>query len=305
MISSSFRKVSDDGFEATVEVTVTRDFTKSWRRNAPSQAYLVVIAGPRLGHRSVLGEQSLDVGRGAACGLQLDADSVSRLHARIEWDGRCHRVVDQKSTNGTFVNEARISNEPLHDGDRLQIGKALLKYISGTNIESAYHEEVQRLMRYDGLTGIHNKSHFEEAFHNAIFRAQVSSVPISLVVLDLDHFKNINDTHGHTAGDAVLRQVASVVTRVVPQGVLFARVGGEEFALLCNGFNVQQAHNLAETVRRAVEASRFEFEGQIIPVTLSQGVAERLPTDKTAQEVYQRADAQLYVAKGEGRNCVR
>lgn len=297
--------MSDDGFEATVEVTVTRDFTKSWRRNAPGQAFLVVIAGPRLGHRSVLGEQTLDVGRGVACGLQLDADSVSRLHARIQWDGRAHHVVDLQSTNGTFVNETRVTDYALHDGDRLQIGKALLKYISGNNIESAYHEEVQRLMRYDGLTGIHNKSHFEEAFHNAMFRAQVGTSPMSLVVFDLDHFKNINDTHGHTAGDAVLRQLAAAVTRAMPQGVLFARVGGEEFALLCNGFNAQQAFNLAETVRRVVEATRFEFEGQVIPVTLSLGVTERMPTDAAAAPVYQRADAQLYAAKGAGRNCVR
>ncbi|MEZ4225489.1 MAG: GGDEF domain-containing protein [Polyangiaceae bacterium] len=297
--------MSDDGFEATVEVTVTRDFTRSWRRDAPGQAYLVVIAGPRLGHRAVLGQQALDVGRGAACGLQLDADSVSRLHARIQWDGRSHNVIDLKSTNGTYVNEARITEHALRDGDRLQIGKALLKYISGNNIESAYHEEVQRLMRYDGLTGIHNKSHFEEAFHNAMFRGQVNPTAMSLIVFDLDHFKRINDTHGHTAGDAVLRQVAATVARVIPQGVLFARVGGEEFALLGEGIALAQAHELAETVRRAVEATRFEFEGVVIPVTLSLGVAERLVSDRAAAELYQRADAQLYAAKGSGRNCVR
>ncbi|MBX3131151.1 MAG: GGDEF domain-containing protein [Polyangiaceae bacterium] len=294
----------DDHLETTVEVTVTRDFTRSWRRNLPGQAFLVVIAGPRLGHRVVLAETDLDIGRGASCGLQLDADSVSRQHACIRWDGSAHHVVDLKSTNGTYVNEVRITDHLLSDGDRVQIGKVLLKYLTGANIESAYHEEVQRLMRYDGLTGIHNKSHFDETFHNVVWRARVDPSPTSLIVFDLDFFKRINDTHGHTAGDAVLRQVAAVVAGVLPPGVVFARVGGEEFAIVAQNLGLAQAYQLAEHARRAVEATAFEFDGRQIPVTLSLGVAERLPTDATPDAFYGRADAQLYQAKGSGRNRV-
>ncbi len=294
----------DDLFETTVEVTVTRDFTRSWRRNLPGQAFLIVIAGPRLGHRVVLAEEPLDIGRGANCGLQLDADSVSRTHARITWDGHDHHLLDLKSTNGTYVNEMRISDHALADGDRLQIGKVLLKYITGANIESAYHEEVQRLMRFDGLTGIHNKSHFDEAFHNVVWRARVDPSPTSLIVFDLDFFKRINDTHGHTAGDAVLRQVAAVVAQHVPQGALFARVGGEEFAILCPGLPLAHARHVAEAARRAVETTRFEFDGRVMPITLSLGVAERGAADATADSFYARADAQLYQAKGSGRNRV-
>ncbi|MCA9594512.1 MAG: GGDEF domain-containing protein [Myxococcales bacterium] len=294
----------DDLFETTVEVTVTRDFTRSWRRSVPGQAFLVVIAGPRLGHRVILGEQTIDIGRGSACGLQLDADSVSRLHARITWDGHHHHAVDLRSTNGTYVNEARITDHVLSDGDRLQIGKVLLKYISSANVESAYHEEIQRLMRYDGLTGINNKSHFDETFHNVVWRARMDPKPLSLIVFDLDHFKNINDTHGHTAGDAVLRQVAGVVAQQVPQHFLLARVGGEEFAILCPGAQLEAARQLAERVRAAVEGTRFEFDGTHIPVTVSLGVAERLTTDTAPETLYERADAQLYAAKGGGRNRV-
>ncbi len=294
----------DDLFETTVEVTVTRDFTRSFRRSLPGQAFLVVIAGPRIGHRVPLGEEALDIGRGTACGLQLDADSVSRLHARVQWDGQQHHAVDLRSTNGTYVNEARISDHPLVDGDRLQIGKVLLKYLSGSNVEAAYHEEIQRLMRYDGLTGIHNKSHFDETFHNVIWRARVDPSPTSLIVFDLDHFKQVNDTHGHTAGDAVLRRVATLVAEQVPPSALFARVGGEEFAVICPGARLADAHALAERLRAIVEVSPSEFDGKVIPVTLSLGVAERLPTDATPAQLYERADMQLYAAKHGGRNRV-
>jgi two-component system, cell cycle response regulator len=294
-----------DLYETTVEVTITRDFTRSLRRVASWQAYLVVIAGPKLGHRAVLDERPLEIGRGTQCGLQLDADSVSRQHARVEWTGSSHKAVDLGSTNGTFVNEARIGERELSDGDRLQIGKVLLKYISGSNVENAYHEEVQRLMRFDGLTGIHNRSHFEETFHNLLWRARLQPSAVSLILFDLDHFKAINDTHGHTAGDAVLRQVTEIVGAQVPEGHLFARVGGEEFAVLLAGWSAAHAYPVAEAIRRAVETNTFTFEGTHIPVTLSLGIAEWHPTDQTPHQLYERADGQLYAAKGAGRNCVR
>src|SRR5690606_9468878 len=169
------------------------------------------------------------------------------------------------------------------DGDRLQIGKVLLKYISGSNVESAYHEEIQRLMRYDGLTGVHNRSHFEETLHNVIWRARMDPSPTSLILFDLDHFKQINDTYGHTAGDAVLRQVAAIITQQVPPGQLFARVGGEEFAVLLSGVDVQGAYALAESIRRAVESSVFVFDGNRIPVTVSLGVAQRQAADQAPE----------------------
>lgn len=295
----------DDLFETTVEVTVTRDFTRSWRKSTPGQAFLVVIAGPRLGHRVLLGEETLDIGRGVGCGFQLDLDSVSRLHARVRWDGTRHFIEDLRSTNGTYVNENRVGEHPLADGDRVGIGKVLLKYLAGGNVEAAYHEEIQRLMRYDGLTGVFNRSHFDETLHNVLWRARFDGAPVSLILFDLDHFKRVNDTHGHPAGDAVLRQAAAIVSQIIPPGTVFARTGGEEFAVLCPGVPAAHAWQLAEHIRRAVEASAFTAEGTRIPVTVSLGVAERAPTDQSPEVLYERADTQLYAAKAAGRNCVR
>lgn len=292
--------------EKTVELTISRDSGGAVRFVTPQHALLVVIAGPRLGHRVVLSEQPLEIGRGTDCGLQLDADSVSRRHARIEWTGTTHKLVDLRSTNGTFVNETRIHERELADGDRPQIGKVLLKYIAGGNVEGAYHEEVQRLMRFDGLTGAHNKSHFNESLNAALARARARPAPVSLIVLDLDHFKMINDTHGHTAGDAVLRQAASIVAREVANDQLFARVGGEEFAVLCPGAPLDVAQRTAERIRRAVEGAAFSFEGVAIRVTVSLGCAERTAgSGESPQSFFERADVKLYAAKSAGRNCVR
>lgn len=293
-----------DSWETTVELTVSREPSGAVRAVLPQHAILVVIAGPKLGHRIILSDQPLEIGRGTGAGLQLDADSVSRRHARIEWTGETHKLIDLGSTNGTFVNEMRVSERELSDGDRPQIGKVLLKYIAGGNVEGAYHEEVQRLMRFDGLTGAYNKSYFEDNLNTTPWRTR--SVSVSLIVFDLDHFKEVNDTHGHTAGDAVLRQAAAVVAQQVPPDQLFARVGGEEFAVLCPGAPLESACQIAERIRAAIEAAKFVFDGVEIPVTVSLGCAEAPPgSTESAPSLYERADARLYAAKSAGRNCVR
>ncbi|HET9956550.1 MAG TPA: GGDEF domain-containing protein [Polyangiaceae bacterium] len=275
------------------------------RSTAPSQALLIVLSGPRLGTRSVLGESAVDVGRGSQCHLILDADSVSRRHARVEWNGQEHRLVDLASTNGTYLNGSRVREAVLKDGDRIGIGKALLKYVAGGNIEAAYHEEIQRLARFDALTGIYNKRQFEESLRFSMLAARTAPKPVSLIVFDIDHFKRINDTHGHTAGDQVLCDVAKVVKEGLGEGYVFGRVGGEEFAILCEGSGLEAAAEHAETIRSRVSQHRFAFEGSAFPVTVSLGVAERTGGgDEEPEKLYERADEKLYRAKTSGRNRV-
>jgi diguanylate cyclase (GGDEF)-like protein len=212
--------------------------------------------------------------------------------------------VDLESTNGSFVNYQRVNERDLKDGDQLQIGKALLKYLSGDNIEATYHEVFERLVRHDPLTGALNKVAFDEELRVAM-SGKTQEEELSLVLFDLDHFKSVNDTHGHTAGDKVLREVASAVRTLVDDGPhRFARVGGEEFAVIARGLGRGGASNLAETIRTAVASSTFEFEGTVIPVTLSLGVAEFSDTEQSARDLYERADKQLYAAKHSGRNRV-
>jgi diguanylate cyclase (GGDEF)-like protein len=297
----------DDFCDTTVEVTVTRDLAGQLRVASPHQACLVVIAGSRLGHRIQLGKGTVMIGRGSTSAVLLDSDSVSRQHARVEWTGSHHKLVDLNSTNGTYVNEAKIDDHVLADGDRVQVGKALLKYISGGNIESQYHEEIQRLTRYDGLTGVHNKRHFEETFETELMLSRTQPRTLTLVLFDLDHFKNVNDTWGHTAGDAILRQVAEIAAKQTdPDRQILGRVGGEEFALLWPGADLDQGRGLADRIREAVASEPLSFGGTQIPITVSLGVSVRgLESAEPGREFYQRADTKLYEAKAAGRNCVK
>jgi len=295
-----------DAYESTLEVTVSRDMRHVMEVAAEQQAILVVLSDPCLGSRVILGEAPVEVGRGARGGLLIDSDSVSRRHARVEWSGTSHSIVDLGSTNGTFVNGSRVKAHELRDGDRLQIGKVLLKYLAGGNIEAAYHEEFQRLMRYDALTGIYNKRQFTESLRAAAQTARAGSGALSLMVLDLDHFKRINDTHGHVVGDGVLCELCSVAREAMPADAVFGRVGGEEFAVLWEGHGAGDMRVLAESVRRATEAHRFSFEGKRLSVSVSIGIAEHVADDDAELDsLYDRADAKLYEAKASGRNCVR
>lgn len=288
------------------EITVARSLHPSVEKAPRGQAYLIVLAGARLRQYLVLGTAEVELGRGAGCAMQLDADSVSRKHARIRWTGDVHELSDLGSTNGTYVNERRVTNARLADGDRLQIGHVLIKYIAGSNVEAQYHQEVQRLVRFDGLTGVANRDQFDEALTEAIWRTRAQPAALSVLVLDLDHFKRVNDTYGHTAGDAVLRQTASVIERVVGEAGLFARTGGEEFAVLLRSVDHAGAARLAERIRERVEGTKIVFDGRRIPLTVSIGVAERPATSAEAgEDLYRRADRQLYEAKRAGRNRVR
>jgi len=244
------------------------------------------------------------IGRGVTCNIVLDFPGVSRSHAMLQpGPGGGYLIADLRSTNGTYVNGIRVKEHTLKDGDRVQIGKALLKYLAGGNIEGAYHEEVQRLMSYDALTGVHNKRYFDEHLRVALSAAQTG--PVSLLVLDIDHFKKVNDTYGHMAGDAVLCSTANVVKSSVPPEYLFARVGGEEFAILCPNTPLAQAKQCAERIRVAVAENMPTFEEKRLPVTASLGVAEfQAGSEEAPEALYGRADEKLYQAKGMGRNRV-
>jgi hypothetical protein len=160
---------------------------------------LVVIYGPELGKRAALGQGSFEIGRSSRCDLPIDQESISRNHARISWDGQRHVIEDLGSTNGTFVNETVVKRTPLKDGDQIKVGRSILKYMSGDNIEANYHEEIYRLMTMDALTQTHNRRYFNEALEREYNRSLRYRRALSLLLFDIDHFKKINDTYGHVA----------------------------------------------------------------------------------------------------------
>jgi two-component system, cell cycle response regulator len=272
------------------------------------EACLILIhpPGPDLGRRTPLSKPPYVVGRDSKADLLIGRESVSRRHAEVTRaaDGRW-AVRDLGSTNGTFVNEERVNKVHLFDGDQLRFGDTIFKFLSGENIEAAYHEEIYRMTIADGLTGIANKRYFIEFLERELATAHRYGTPLTLVLFDIDHFKPINDERGHLCGDEVLKELTARVRPRIRREDLFARFGGEEFACILTHTGIEGGVKFAESVRRLIEARPFEFEGKTFSVTVSVGVAQvDHEPDATADELVRRADENLYEAKRAGRNRV-
>jgi two-component system, cell cycle response regulator len=270
-----------------------------------SQSCLVVIYGPELGRRFELHEGEMTIGRDAGCDIRVDLDNVSRRHARISRKVGKAFVSDLGSTNGTFVNDSEVQQETeLRSGDLIKIGGTIFKFLYGGDVESQFHEEIYRITIVDGLTQCYNNRYFLEFLEREMARAQRYGRPLSLMIFDIDHFKNVNDTFGHLAGDLVLRELAVLVRAMVRKEECFARYGGEEFALVSPEGGPERARKFAEKIRRLTELHPFVFEGKPIYVTLSIGVADMSSEFKEPHRFIRRADENLYVAKRTGRNRI-
>lgn len=257
-----------------------------------------------LGKRFVLDQVRIRVGRGADNHIVLDGDSVSRRHAYFERRNGAWFVVDERSTNGTYVNEEQINLEAeLRNNDRIKVGPTILKYLSGADAEAKYHEEIYRMTIVDGLTQIHNKRYLYEELGREITRARRHNRPLAALMFDIDYFKRINDHFGHLAGDYVLRELADAVKSRIRRDEIFARYGGEEFVIVLPETTLEGAQALAESIREKVAEHQFVFQGERISVTISIGCA-LMGTDDGAPELIQRADERLYEAKRGGRNRV-
>jgi two-component system, cell cycle response regulator len=258
-----------------------------------------------LGKRFMLDNNPTRVGRGADNHVVLDGDSVSRRHAHFEQRGSVWMVVDDGSTNGTYCNDEQIAREALlKNGDRVKVGPTIFKFLSGADVEAQYHEEIYRMTIMDGLTQIHNKRYLYEALEREIVRGRRHERHLAVLLFDIDHFKRINDMHGHLAGDFVLKEVARIIQSRIRRDEVFARYGGEEFAIVLPETSLEGAASLGEMLRQKVAEHSFVFQADSIRVTISVGVALMIETDKAANDLIKRADERLYQAKNSGRNRV-
>ena len=274
-------------------------------RSTASGACLVVIYGSDIGKRIPLDTAELDCGRSMQTTIPLDDDAVSRRHARFTVSEVGVAVADLGSTNGTYVNDASVRERTLCDGDQVKIGHTIFKFMCGGNVELSYHEEIYRLMTFDGLTQVHNKRAFDTTLEREVSRCHRYGRPLSLVLFDIDHFKRVNDDHGHLTGDAVLRQLAALVSANIRREDFLARVGGEEFAIIVPELGAPAAQLVAEKLRAMVERTPCRFEERAIPITSSFGVGELgLTPPMAGPELYALADERLYAAKHAGRNRV-
>jgi diguanylate cyclase (GGDEF)-like protein len=258
-----------------------------------------------LGRRFVLDTSPIRIGRGAENHIVLEGDSVSRRHAHFEQRSGAWWCVDDGSTNGSYVNDDQIMREArLGNGDRIKIGPTIFKFLSGQDVEAQYHEEIYRMTIIDGLTQVHVKRYLLEALDKELMRARRHVRELSFLMIDIDHFKKINDVHGHLAGDYVLKEVAKHMQQRIRRDEVLARYGGEEFAIILPETNLEGGLALAEGLREKIEQSRFVFQGETIRVTISAGAAMLDEADRASTDLIRRADEKLYEAKRAGRNRV-
>ena len=295
--------------------------TQAWqavsaeRRQMPAvgetEANVILIAHPEnrmLGTRFRLRPGSvIEIGRSPSSEISLpEVLSISRAHARLEHQGSHVVLEDLGSTNGTYVNDRLIQKtQQLRSGDRFQVGAVHFKFLHEADVENAYHLAIYDLVARDGLTEIFNKRKYEEEVEREVARAARYARPLTLVLFDIDHFKAVNDTYGHLCGDYVLKQLADRVRASLRQEQVFARVGGEEFVILCPETNAENGYRLAEKLRDVIAAEPVEYAGFQVPVTCSFGAAELTPDMSNARALYAAADRALYGAKQAGRNAVR
>jgi len=273
-------------------------------RTAGPGAYLVVISGPSFGEMYRLKGDRTVLGRGERADIRVLDDGVSREHAAIERDSGKVVVVDLGSTNGTFCNGGRVKRHDLTDGDKISIGATtILKFTYQDQVDEEYQKKLFESALRDGLTSTFNRRYFIDRLHAEVRFAHRHEKSLAMVFVDIDHFKSINDKHGHPAGDEVLAGVARVMMSTIRTEDVLARYGGEEFAVICREIEADGAQALGERLRAAVEGQRFEYAGKVIPVTVSVGiVVGRKIEDPNA--FVAAADAAMYDAKRTGRNRV-
>ena len=256
-------------------------------------------------NRVALTNQTVVLGRSEKCQVVLDDDSVSRQHARICVTPEGYLIEDLGSTNGVLVNDRLVQSQLLRTGDRIQLGQRIFRFLADTDVEAQYHETVYSMMTRDGLTSAFNKRYLLECLDREVARAKRVGKTLAVILMDIDHFKAINDTHGHLVGDEVLREGATRLLGLLSDDDVFARFGGEEFVIIDGEATAESARELAERCRETIAASPFETSDGPLEVTISLGVAVPAPQEISDRDgVLALADARLYEAKRQGRNRV-
>lgn len=272
------------------------------------RATLTVLSGVNAGQVFAMDGTDHVIGRGTDADIWVEDSGVSRRHARISCrsNGR-YFVEDLGSTNGTFLGTLRVNVSELAPGDRVQVGpNVVLRFSVIDDAEEELQRRLYESSTRDGLTRVYNRKYFNERLTAEVAYSRRHKVKLAVLLIDLDNFKAINDTHGHLAGDMVLRLVSAQIQKLIRVEDLLARYGGEEFVIIARSTGKTDAVRLAERVRQSVENLVVAFGETFLQVTTSIGVAT-LPDvapDGGPNELLALADARLYEAKGQGKNQV-
>ncbi len=297
---------ADDPDERTAIVSLAELRNSTPRRQSKDRHLLVRVKGAELGRVSRLGPEQFRIGRSQDCELWLGDDGVSRKHARLFQQDGVYQIEDTESANGTFVQGQRVESQVLRDGDVIQFGPtAVFRYTVTDESQEALLQQLYDASVTDALTGAHNREHFDTQLRSELSYARRHKADVSLAFFDVDHFKKVNDTYGHPAGDAVLVALADAIRKMIRNEDVFARYGGEEFALILRGIDRVGAGTVGERLREKVEGLRVPTDGGVLRVTVSVGCSSFADLEeKTPESLVSTADKRLYAAKHAGRNRV-
>lgn len=294
----------DESDERTAIVSLRE--LKAPRKQSRDRHLLVRVRGAELGRVILLSPERIRVGRSQDSELWLSDDGVSRRHASLQREGNTYVVTDEGSSNGTFVGGVKVTRHELRDGDVVQFGPAaVFRYTLSDESHEALLRQLYDASVTDGLTGAHNREHFDTQLQAELSYARRHNTDVSVVLFDADHFKKVNDTYGHQTGDSVLMQIADVVRGTVRSEDVFARYGGEEFALVLRGIDIEGSGAVADRLRERIAALKIETDRGPLTVTVSAGCSSLSTSeDKTPEGLIAAADRRLYAAKHAGRNRV-
>ncbi|HXI59833.1 MAG TPA: GGDEF domain-containing protein [Polyangia bacterium] len=263
---------------------------------------LFVLSGSNVGEMYSLEGGRTVIGRGEQVAVRIVDDGISRAHAAIESDGACATLVDLGSTNGTFCNGDRVSRRELADGDKIALGAStILKFMYQDDEEARLQRQLYESALRDSLTSSFNRRFFLDRLRSEMAYAKRHQKALAVLFMDLDHFKKINDTYGHPAGDKVLVEVSQVIRSLLRAEDVFARYGGEEFVIACRGIELKGAEILAARILDAVRRAGVEHAGRTIALTVSIGVAVYGELSEV-ETLIAAADAAMYEAKQRGRD---
>ena len=279
---------------------------------------LVFLRGELLAAPIPLERSEITLGRALEADIRINDPRASRLHARISvmHDGGApqpvYRITDLGSTNGTLLNGRPVTQATLQDGDKVTIGEHLLRFELLDDEDHEYQRQIYRLLAHDELTGLLTSKSFFSELRREAGRAEAEGRPFCVLMMDLDYFKQVNDTYGHLVGSQTLEDVGALIKRALRAGDVAARFGGEEFAAFLLDADLAQALVAAERVRTTIEAHTFAAvrrgtSAELAPnfhITISIGVASFPQDARDPIELIELADTALYRAKQAGRNRV-
>lgn len=275
---------------------------------APPAIVLLVGPAASVGRQWPLEDTDRIIGRAPNAHVYVDDRSVSKFHAKIVMGNGDVSIIDLESTNKTLVNGQIIQPlvpVKLSNNDQIKTGNIIFKFLERGSIETVASAQTFDRSQTDALTGIANRGALNTQGPEIFKRSALLGIPLSLLIFDIDKFKLVNDTFGHPAGDHVLQEVSKVVRdKLIRGNDFFARAGGEEFCLLLLGTPPPLAEEIAERIRATIEAHAMVHEGKNIPVTISLGVAYKMESDASWEDIFDRADKALYHSKNSGRNRV-